>query len=191
MANLTVYRQQEPPFSMTMANCLAAAATQEDTDLIALSMRTKRPALVGLDSRSSIILPGGELDGRITFEDLYDTCLTLVDLQHMREANVSNPEDVPLRAYRLEVLFAIDGTCQIPIALLASSIGDARPRLRTLIAKDVMFREALFDAVIQAIDRNFRAEEDIVFRVRESSMDDRSIIPPLLPGAGPEWRILE
>jgi hypothetical protein len=191
MLKMTVYRQHQPSFEMTMADCLGAAVTEEDTDLIALSARTKRPALVGLDNQSSIIKPVGETTEQTSFEDLYDTCLTLVDLQHMREAKVANPEDVPLRAYRLDTVFAVDGSCHIPIALFAGNFGEVRARLRFLLSHDVMFREALYDALIQGIDAKMRTMEEIAFRVLESNLEDRSIDPPLIQGTGPAWRILE
>ena len=86
---MSVYRQrQATPLQMAMTDCLGAAVTEEDTALIGLSVRSKKPALIGLDNLASIIKPVEEGDERLTFEALYDTCLTRVDLQKMKQAGV-------------------------------------------------------------------------------------------------------
>jgi hypothetical protein len=192
MQMMTVYRPGQSPLTMSMADCLAAAVTEDDTNLIALASRLKRPALVGLDNQSSIINPVTETPERTSFEALYDTALTVVDLINMRQAKVDKPEDVPPQAHRLDIDVAIDGTCRLAIALLADNIGDVRPRFRKLLDTDVMFREALCDAVAEVIVDKMHGEEGMHIRVRESSQNDDSIDPPLVAGApGPTWRILE
>jgi hypothetical protein len=189
MQMMTIYRAGAEPLIVRMADCLAGAVTETDTDLVNLCLRTKRPTLIGLDNQSTIIKPVEEGDDALSFEALYDNCLTLVDLQKMHRAGVNKPEDVPPDLYRAEVAVAIDGTCYLAVGLYAANIGDVRPRFRELWLHDVLFRETLYDKVIEAVERNLRAHGQLQYAIPESNQIDPAELPRT-PG-GPTWTFLE
>lgn len=188
---MSVYRQrQEVPLQMTMTDCLAAAATEDDTHLVSLAVKTQKPTLIGLDNQSSIIKLVEEGDESLTFEALYDTCLTLVDLKLMRAAGVKTPEEIPRQAHRLTVEIVMTGAVQINLALFADNQGDCRRRFRELYLHDPDFRNAVYDAVIDQADQNLRGESDIAYRIVDSTSHHYEPIDPPLDPEGPAWAIL-
>jgi hypothetical protein len=186
---MSVYRQRQPaPLKMTMAECLEAAVTEDDTDLVSHAVKSNKPALIGLDNQSSIIKLVAEGDESLTFEALYDTCLTVVDLKRMREAGVATPEAVPKQTYRTRVEIELGGMIHIDVALFADSTGDVRTQFRVLWDRDPMFREAFFDVITDAMDAELRGGGELKYRILDSSLEP--IDPPMKPG-GPAWRFLD
>jgi hypothetical protein len=188
---MSVYRRQEVPLQMTMTDCLAAASTEDDTHLVSLAVKSQKPTLVGLDNQSSIIKLVEEGDESLTFDGLYDSCLTLVDLKLMRAAGVNTPEDIPKLAHRVTVEIVITGAVRITVALFADNQGDTKRRFRELYLFDPEFREAVYDAVIDQRTERLRGESDIAFRIVESTSHTYEPIDPPLDPEGPPWRILE
>lgn len=188
---MSVYRARQAVSQLDHATCLAGAVTAQDLDLVGLCMSTQKPVLIGLDHSSTIIKPLAEGDEHLTFESLYDTCYTLADLQKMRRAGVSSPDKVPPEAYRLDVVIETAGSVQLSIALLAGSTGETKAALRDLFLRDVMFREALMEAVATALLRQVVTSDELVFAIRDCTAATYEPLEPPLTADGPTWRFLD
>jgi hypothetical protein len=193
MTMMSVYQANTPVRQLDQLECIGAAGTREDTQLIRLSLRTHHPVLVGLDGAHAIVKPVGEGDERHSFEALFDTCYTFMHLQKMQDAGVDKPEDIPLDSFRVIVGIPVGLTAAVHLAIAASSIGDTRPRLRTLFNEDVMFREALFQQVMMIVAAWLVGNaEEIDVAIRDTTNSNyEPIEPPLDTKAGHMWRILE
>jgi hypothetical protein len=171
---LSVYRQRQAIYELDHIDCVAAAGGRSDLDLIALSMRTSHPVLIGLDGESAIVKPREEGDDGLTFESLYDTCYTLTDLQRMQRRGTKTPDEAPLDTFRVDLDFIVHGTFRIKTRVRALHHGDANRIVRELFDNDPMFREAVIDQLLGII----RAHGEVAFRIADTDNHDVEDLDP-------------
>src|SRR5436853_4600605 len=108
MTTLSVFRQQKPMFQIELPVAIQAATTEQDLDvLMKLGLRTDKPVLIGLDAQPSIVKKYVEGDETLSFEALYDTALTVNDLQKMERARVQSPEAMPRETCHIDLQVGI------------------------------------------------------------------------------------
>lgn len=192
MPTLSVYQAQRPLRHYAEADCFAACGNKQDIALLKLSIRTGHPVLIGLDGENTIVKPAGEGDEATSFEALYDTCHTVRDLDRMKAAGVDDPTLVPLETYRLDVRTDIVLPIGFPMAITARNSGDCRARLRELLEKDPMFREAISQRILEIISLWLRHDPDSPdLYVREATAHGYEPLDPPLTPEGPQWRLLD
>jgi hypothetical protein len=162
---MSVFRQQAAALLWEPAACLREATTEADVDLIMLAVRLDKPVLVGVDQQTSIVKPYQPGDAALSFEALYDTCVTLTDLQRMKRARVSSPETIPPHRFRVDLVTTCQGVFDIGLMISAANDGDVRRKLHDLFENDVLFRDALYDAFVTAL----RQDGEIIYSIRECS----------------------
>ena len=166
---MSVYRQRTPRTEMEHGNCMRGSKTMEDIDLVELALATEKPVLMGLEGKSTIIKLFQEGDDALSFEALYDTCLTLTDLRNMKRAGVDKPEDVPEGKYRLEMIFRLEAELDMRIVLTAGDHGNVRKRFADLMRDDPEFRDQLFDQLTKA----FRQQDGgLLWAIRDTQRVD-------------------
>ena len=133
---LSIYRQRAPRSELDHGACIRGATTEADVDLVGLALDTDKPTLIGLDGQNTIIKTVAEGDDALTFEDLYDTCLTLGDLRNMKRAGVKSPDEVPSSRFRVALTFRLACDIDVALELTAANHGDVRKQLRDLIDGD-------------------------------------------------------
>ena len=162
---MSVFRQQAAPLLWEQAACLREATSEADVDLISLAIRLAKPVLVGIAEQTSIVKPYQPGDEALSFEALYDTCVTLTDLQRMKRARVTSPEAIPPHRFRVDLVTTCQGVFDIGLMISAANDGDVRRKLHDLFENDVLFREALYDAFVMAL----RQDGEVIYSIRECS----------------------
>ena len=171
---LSIYRQRTPHSELEHGACIRGATTEEDIDLIDLALSTEKPTLIGFQNQPTIIKTAKPGDESLSFEGLYDTCLTVSDLTKMKKAGVDKPEDLPKGKYVMSLTFRMVADVDLRLAITAENHGACRQRLLTLIDGDAEFREALFEALFQA----WRREHDaMVYTIRDTQLVDPAEFP--------------
>lgn len=194
---LSVYRSKKPRVTWPSTEAFAACASDQDVDLIKQSIRSGRPALVGMDGENTVIKPEAEGDDEQTFESLFDGAIQLIDLQRMRDTGVENIGDVPPRTFIVETFFRFDiPLARMKIALSAPEHGDIGPRFRELMRTDPMFRQTVFERMLQWANLCLQEAEELTYGFDEAfeAGNPRSVVPALDPPLekdGPGWRILD
>jgi hypothetical protein len=54
---MSVFQQDRDRYELDHLNCIAAASTPDDADLVVLAVDTQHAVLVGLDNQSAVIKP--------------------------------------------------------------------------------------------------------------------------------------
>jgi hypothetical protein len=177
---MSVFKQGRKRYDLDATECISAAVSEADTDLVLLTMRTGHPVLVGLDADNAIIKPFDEGDDKLSFAGLIDQCHTLVHLEKMQEAGVRNPDDIPESTYDVLMEFAIPASFTVGIQIRSNNMGGIRKRAITLFENDAQFREAVIDALLEQI----RKHGEPGYRVADASLSDE-------PLEDQDWKIIE
>jgi hypothetical protein len=162
---MAIYRQRQAMLQMEHTACIRGATTENDLDLLDLAVRLAKPILMGLAGETTIIKPYVEGDETLTFEALYDTTITLTDLQRMKQARVTSPEEIPPQRFRVDLVTTCQGVFDIGLMISAANDGDVRRKLHDLFETDALFRDALHDAFVKAL----RQDGEVIYSIRECS----------------------
>lgn len=184
MTTLSVFRQQKPMIKIELPVAIQAATTEQDLDvLMKLGMRTDKPVLIGLDAQPSIVKKYVEGDETLSFEALYDTALTVNDLQKMERAGVPSPDAIPREMFHIDLQVGIDCVIDLRLLVAAAEHGEVRRQLRDLHNTDPMFREALHEAIVAGLRRQ---DVDLVFSTHEITQTGS-----FLEEGKPTWEFLD
>lgn len=194
---LSIYRSKQPRRVFPATEAYAACGSDQDVDLIKQSIRSGRPALVGLDKQSTVVKPEAEGDDEQTFESLFDDAIQLIDLQRMRDTGVDNVDEIPPRTFIIKTFFRLPPVppVEVTLALSAPEHGDIAARMRELFSKDLIFRHSIFERMLQYVSVALQEAEDYTYGFDEAfeAGNPRSVVkaldPPLDPSPG--WRILD
>jgi hypothetical protein len=143
---MSVFRQGRERAEMDHLACIERAVNNETIHMILHAHLQNQAVLVGLECGEAIIKPFAEGDDRLSFEDLYDTCVSLREFRRMRALKVTSRSEFPPHLYELSV--AIEPTVA-PIARLrmkARSDLEVRAKLLGLVHSNPDFRQRLVSA---------------------------------------------
>jgi len=119
--------------------CIRGAIDDDSVGMVTFAAFHGKPALVGLEGAEVILKPQEAGDEGLSFESLYDVCLTRHDYHKMKEAGVNRLEDVPPALYELKLIVRIEIEPRFFVRFPAKTEADARSRLKELINDDKDF----------------------------------------------------
>lgn len=190
MTDMSVYRQAERRTVLPHTTCIAGSVSAADVTLIGLSLSSGKPALIGLDGRSTIVKPEAPGDDRLIFAGLYDDCYTSVDIERMERAKVPTPEEIPPDTHRVDLKILLEPELlELTVLLKARNLEDIRAAWKELIDKDIMFRETLIEGITRCYARQMRnGTIGTKFDIMHSHLQDPD--GELQLPADRQWRIM-
>jgi hypothetical protein len=119
--------------------CIRGAIDDDSVGMITFATFHGKPALVGFEGAEVILKPQEAGDDGLSFESLYDTCLTRHDYQKMTRAGVNKLEDVPPALFELKLIVRVEIEPRFFVRFPARTEAEARARLNELINDDKGF----------------------------------------------------
>jgi hypothetical protein len=138
---MTVLRQRGHFSQLDHLVCIEQAADRTAVDMIQFARKHNKAVLAGLDSGEAIIKPLEAGDEALSFERLYDTCITIREFRRMQQAKVNAVEELPPGIFEMRIALDMSRNPQLLIRLVAKNDADVLRRLMTLANTDEKFRE--------------------------------------------------
>ena len=179
---LSLYRRSEPVRRVDDA-AVIAAASRDDVKLLGTALRSSRAALIALDGKPTIVKAEAAGDDRLSFEALYDECLTQHDLERMQRAKVSSPDELPESACAVRIQLHVDEVVDVPLVIAVKTRDEVYARIKQLFNADAEFREAFYDALFHALRQQ---SETMQYRLTEFQFAEGEPMPQ-----GASWRFAE
>jgi hypothetical protein len=110
--------------------------------MITFAFLNDKPTLVGLDGREAIIKPLGAGDEAMSFESLYDDCISLRDFRTMQRHKVTSRDALLPLLYEVDLIAEINFRPRVKIRIRAKDEVALRARFRELL-NDEAFRAVL------------------------------------------------
>lgn len=195
MSALSVYRQRTPGRSqIEVAQAFRDATTEQDVQLIGLSMQLEKPVLVGLSGAVVIIQPAVDGDEAHSFEALFDTALTVSDLRRMQAADVNDPSHLPKVVWHVVFDCPIETVLKVHCRVLAKEADSAHLRntLKALANDSEAFNKDFAEAIVAAF--RYWVFEGLVtpeYALRSASrVRDRTEVAEATPDH-PPWKFVD
>ena len=147
---LSLYRRREPVRRVDDV-AVIAAASRDDVKLLGTALRSNRAALITLDGKPTIAKAEAAGDDRLSFEGLYDECLTQHDLERMQRAKVSSPDELPASACAVRIQVLLDDVVDVPLLIAVKTRDEVYGRIKQLFADDAMFRAAFYEVLLRVL----------------------------------------
>jgi hypothetical protein len=174
---MSVFRQGRPRSQLDHLACMDIAASTLDLELITFAFMNAKATLVGMDGAEAIIKTLDAGDEAMSFEALYDSCITIRDLETMQRHKVTSPDALKSLLYQADLVFQVDFYPRVRLNLRAKDEQDFRDRLTVLLDNDA-FKLRLTEELANQI---FTSEE-----VSLKSAGPLKIGDPA-PDDAPEW----
>lgn len=180
--NLSIYTRGFPRVEHEFGYVLDQVEGVDDVDLIQLSLKHDKPALVNYAGVEAIVKKVEPLDDSHSFIELFDIAISVADLRRMEANDLPTPEK-PLADYDCEVEITIKGKIPLNVMLRARENYELQAQFRRLIATDPKFREAVQQCILDDITCHDHVE-----------MECRVVASHIQPGKpepdSPEWDII-
>jgi hypothetical protein len=155
---MSVFRREHKPGRVDHLNLISAASGSEEITMITFSLTMNQVVLASVEGAPAIIKPFAAGDELLSYDALYDTCITAKQYQRMRKAKVKKVEDLPLKLYevelKLDIAFVTPGAV---VRLRAASDTDGRERLSRIV-KEMDFRMELLSHVTMQLVNSIAAD---------------------------------
>jgi hypothetical protein len=129
---MSVFRQGRPRSQLDHLACLDIAASPIDLELITFAFMNAKATLVGMDGAEAIIKPLDAGDEAMSFEALYDSCITIRDLETMARHKVTSPDALKSLLYQADLVFQVDFHPRVRLNLRAKDERDFRDQTKLL-----------------------------------------------------------
>ena len=140
---MSVFRQGDPPAVMDHLACVENAVDDDAVQMIMASIINNLTVLVGQRNGEAIIKPWIEGDQKLSFEGLYDQCISLMEFRRMRELKVKSTADFPPHLYEVRVALDPQVLPQITMRLKAHNDMDANRKFKRLAGTNADVQKAL------------------------------------------------
>jgi hypothetical protein len=187
---MSVFRREHRPGRLDHLTLISGASGPEEVAMITFALTMNQPVLASHEGAPAIIKPFAAGDELLSYDALYDTCITAKQYQRMRQAKVKKVEDLPLHLYEVELKLDIELINPgATVQLLAASDVDGRERLRRLVF-DQEFRLRLAVHVVLQLMRLI-SDEDGVDDKLDVLVGGLLKIDEVPPPDTPEWQIMK
>src|ERR1700693_66214 len=105
---MSVFRREHIPGRVDHLTLISGATGAEEIAMITYALTANQPVLASLEGAPAIIKPFEPGDELLSYDALYDTCITAGQYRRMRKAKVKAVEDLPLRLYEVELRLDAD-----------------------------------------------------------------------------------
>jgi hypothetical protein len=179
---MSVFHQGGRTRQLDHLACIDIAVDTEAAEMILFAVLNNRSILVGLEDGEAIIKPLEAGDTSLSFEILYDSCISLREYRKMMELKLKSPSEFPPALYETEIVAQIGFAPRVRLRLRAKDDVAVRALLLRLINEDLVFREHLVRRFVsQIIDH-----DDVDLASRGAlKVDD------VAPGEASEWQFLD
>jgi hypothetical protein len=133
--------------------CVDLAVDAEASKMIAHAFIHRAAVLVGLAEGEAIIKPAEPDDDRLSFEDLYDTAISIREFRRMAATKVKSPQDLPPSLFEAAILLReINFVPTVVVRFPAKGDVDARKVLNTLVNTPEFREQMIRRMVIDIMD---------------------------------------
>jgi hypothetical protein len=180
---MSVFTQRQPTRQLEHLALMRLATGAQSKEMVLFAQAQVQACLVVIEGQSAVVKPMAPDDNRLSFESLYDHCITPRDYQRMSEAQVSDLEMLPPSLF--EAAMVIEGYFRrvVTIRLKAKDQIAAQNRFRELREDDVFqkkFCKEVADYMWSAGDHWFDMD----------AHDDLLQVDLVAPVDMPEWTIV-
>ena len=177
---MSVFYQGRTLTQLDHLACIEIATNNDDIEMITFAFLHDKPTLVGLDGKEAIIKPQQAGDEAMSFESLYDDCVSLRDFRTMQRHGVTSRDALLPLLYEVDLVAEINFRPRVKIRIRAKDEIALRARFRELLNEET-FRAVLTQELASQI---FTSDE-----VELASAGALKIADPAPPGAT-EWEII-
>jgi hypothetical protein len=179
---MSVFRQGGRYQKLDHLVCLERSTTDHTTRMILHARLHNTPTLVGLQDGQAIIKPLEDGDESLSFEGLFDTCLSLREWQRMQAAGVKDLAQVPDALFIARISMEIAFIPEVHVKFKARDDIAAKAVLGRLLSENNEFINELAEAISrQLIEADYAKISSLGGkRIAETTTEDT-----------PDWEILK
>lgn len=149
---MSVFRREHRPGRIDHLTLISGATGAEEIAMITYALTANQPVLASLEGAPAIIKPFEPGDELLSYDALYDTCVTANQYRRMRKAKVNTVEALPLHLYEVELKLDIELIRPgVTVHMRAASDLDARERLKALARSNEFRVELAVKVMLQLI----------------------------------------
>jgi hypothetical protein len=175
---LSVFRQGGRTQQLDHLAVIDLAVDDEAAQMVLFSRLRGKPTLVGLSDGQAIIKPLETGDDTLSFEGLFDTCVSIREYRRLIQHRKSDPADLPPFIYEIDIVADVGFSPTVRLRLKAKDDQDVKARLEALFnllnEDSEGFREAITDEIAAQLFRSdqLRLTTPGAFRTDEASGDE-------------------
>jgi hypothetical protein len=178
---MSVFAQGKATRQLDHLVCIRGAVDSESIGMITFSVLHNKPALVGFEGNQVIVKPEEDGDAGLSFESLFDNCISIREYRLLQRANVTRVEDLPPALYEARIVVRINILPTVRVRLLASGEADVRRKLADLLNHDILFLEELS----RQLGKQLAESSDV-----EAVTSGARRVDEVAPAGSPLWSII-
>jgi hypothetical protein len=148
---MSVFRQGQPTLQIDHLVAIREAVDPDHAGMVLHAWTQNATVLIGLRSGEAIIKPAADGDEQLSFEALYDTCISLSQWKQMKAQRVVKPEDLAPHLYELDVLLEQARPVRVRLRIKAKTTTEVSQLLNRLVREDKEFQDSLMAKLTEAL----------------------------------------
>ena len=129
--------------------CISMAVGPDDINMITWSLGSNRAALVGLGEATSIVKPLEDGDDKLSFDDLFDSALSMREYRRLKEHGVADTSELKDKLYRVTLVANLMAMPQASCLIKAKDDVDLGKKLTELVHHNDDFSRELFLKIME------------------------------------------